>query len=87
MNTKVTVLNSNNIKKWEPNREGLRFKEFIDLKKEKGDIDIDEKTIKSISNQASEILSKCIYPDNFEEVNLNSTGLVIGQVQSVKHYL
>ena len=35
------------------NREGLRFKEFIDLKKEKGDIDIDEKTIKSISNQAS----------------------------------
>ena len=84
MNTKVTVLNSNNIKKWEPNREGLRFKEFIDLKKEKGDIDIDEKTIKSISNQASEILSKCIYPDNFEEVNLNSTGLVIGQVQSGK---
>ena len=87
MNIRISALNSNNskkLKKWEPNREGLRFKEFIDIKKEKGDIDIDEKIIKSISNEASDILGKCINPNNFEKINLDSTGLVVGQVQSGK---
>ncbi|MDC6474486.1 hypothetical protein PQY75_00820, partial [Candidatus Pelagibacter ubique] len=83
MNVRISALNPNNVKKlkkWEPNREGLRFKEFIDIKKEKGDIDIDEKMIKSISNEASDILGKCINPNNFEKINLDSTGLVVGQV-------
>jgi hypothetical protein len=87
VNIRISALNSNNskkLKKWEPNREGLRFKEFIDIKKEKGDIDIDEKIIKSISNEASDILGKCINPNNFEKINLDSTGLVVGQVQSGK---
>ena len=79
MNTTVSVENKNQ-KKWEPNREGPRFKEFFEIKKE-DNIDINEK---SISDQASLILSKCINPNEFEEVNLNSTGLVIGQVQSGK---
>ena len=79
MNTTVSAENKNQ-KKWEPNREGPRFKEFFEIKKE-DNIDINEK---SISDQASLILSKCINPNEFEEVNLNSTGLVIGQVQSGK---
>ena len=79
MNTTVSVENKSN-KKWEPNREGPRFKEFFEIKKQ-DNIEIDEK---SISDQASLILSKCINPNEFEEVNLDSTGLVIGQVQSGK---
>jgi LysM repeat protein len=79
MNTTVSVENNQN-RKWEPNREGPRFKEFIEIKK-KDSYNIDENFI---SDQASIILSKCINPNNVEEVNLNSTGLVIGQVQSGK---
>ena len=79
MNTTVSVDNKKQ-KKWEPNREGPRFKEFLEIKK-KDNINIDEK---SISDQASIILSKCINPSEFEDVKLESTGLVIGQVQSGK---
>ena len=79
MNTTVSVEN-NNQKKWEPNREGLRFKDWIQVKKEDS-FDVDEK---EISDQASLILSKCINPNEYKEINLESTGLVIGQVQSGK---
>ena len=79
MNTTVSVEN-NNQKKWEPNREGPRFKEFFEIKK-KDSFSINEQ---SISDQASLILSKCINPNEFKEVNLGSTGLIIGQVQSGK---
>ena len=79
MNTTVSVEN-NNQKKWEPNREGPRFKDWIEIKK-KDSFDIDEK---EISDQASLILSKCINPNQYKEINLESTGLVIGQVQSGK---
>ena len=79
MNTTVSIEN-NNQKKWEPNREGPRFKDWIQIKK-KDNFDVDEN---DISDQASLILSKCINPNEYKEVNLESTGLVIGQVQSGK---
>ena len=77
--TTVSVDNGNQ-KKWEPNREGPRFKDWIQVKK-KDSFDVDEK---EISDQASLILSKCINPNEYKEINLESTGLVIGQVQSGK---
>ena len=79
MNTTVSVEN-NNQKKWEPNREGPRFNDWIQVKK-KDSFDVDEQ---EISDQASSILSKCINPNQYREVNLESTGLVIGQIQSGK---
>ncbi|MDP7194665.1 MAG: Z1 domain-containing protein, partial [SAR202 cluster bacterium] len=79
MNTTVSVEN-NNLKKWEPNREGPRFKDWIEIKK-KDSFDVDEK---EISDQTSSILSKCINPNQYKEVNLESAGLVIGQIQSGK---
>ena len=52
MNTTVSEENKNQ-KIWEPNREGVRFKEFLELKK-KDSFNIDQK---EISDQASLILS------------------------------
>lgn len=79
MNTTVSEENKNH-KIWEPNREGVRFKEFLELKK-KDSFNIDQK---EISDQASLILSKCINPHQYEKTDSKSTGLVIGQVQSGK---
>ena len=79
MNTTVSEENKNQ-KIWEPNREGVRFKEFLELKK-KDSFNIDQK---EISDQASLILSKCINPHQYEKTDSKSTGLVIGQVQSGK---
>ena len=45
--------------------------------------EVDENLIKKVSDEASEILSKCIDPKNNLEKN-NSAGLIIGQVQSGK---
>ena len=77
--TTVSVDNGNQ-KKWEPNREGERFNDWIQVKK-KDSFDVDEQ---EISDQASSILSKCINPNQYRKVNLESTGLVIGQIQSGK---
>lgn len=85
MSTIVTVnsnINNNN-KKWTPLREGMVFKEFIETWKE-GDYEVDENLISKVSEEASEILSRCINPNEKDLKKNNSTGLVIGQVQSGK---
>ena len=66
-------------KKWDPNQEGQRFKEFLTLKiKEDESLDKNQ-----ISDQSATILSQCMNPSS--EVNkFSSTGLIIGQVQSGK---
>ena len=79
MNTTVSVENKSP-KKWEPNREGSKFSEWLKSKKQSNK-NINES---DISEQASIILSKCIDPNNQTHSNLDSTGLVIGQVQSGK---
>ena len=64
------------ILKWDPNQEGQRFKDFLNLKKDDESLDENQ-----ISDQSSQILSLCMEPTlNLE--NFRSTGLVIGQVQS-----
>ena len=74
-----TVTLSKNSKNWTPNREGQRFKEFLELKKKENQ-SLDEN---QISEQSSIILSQCLDPaSNIEK--FSSTGLVIGQVQSGK---
>ena len=82
MNTTVSVEN-NNQKKWEPNREGSKFREWLNSKKQSNKNIVES----DISEQAAIILSKCIDPNNQNSSNLESTGLVIGQVQSGKLYL
>lgn len=81
-NTNGKDENSNN-GRWTPFREGLIFKEFLETWRQ-GDYEVDENLINKVSDEASEILSKCINPkkNNLEENN--SAGLVIGQVQSGK---
>ena len=79
-NTNGKDENSNN-GRWTPFREGLIFKEFLETWRQ-GDYEVDENLINK-TDEASEILSKCINPKNNLEEN-NSAGLVIGQVQSGK---
>jgi len=83
MNTIVTETASDENTRWTPNREGLVFNEFISTWKE-GDYEVDDILIKKVSNEASQILSKCIDPKNINLEKNSSTGLVIGQVQSGK---
>ena len=89
MNTIVTENNFNgsdansNNGRWTPFREGLIFKEFIETWR-KGDYEVDENLINKVSDEASEILSKCIDPKKNNLEKNNSAGLVIGQVQSGK---
>jgi len=86
MNTIITENNSNTSSsngKWTPFREGVVFKEFIETWKE-GDYEVDENLINKVSDESSEILSKCIDPKKNNLEKNNSTGLIIGQVQSGK---
>lgn len=86
MNTIVTENrnNKNSSKgKWTPFREGLVFKEFLDTFKD-GDYEVDNELIKKVSDETTEILSKCIDPNKNDLDKNDSTGLVIGQVQSGK---
>jgi hypothetical protein len=86
MSTIVTENNSNNNSnngRWTPFREGLVFKKFIETWRE-GDYEVDENLINKVSDESSEILSKCINPKENNLEKNNSTGLVIGQVQSGK---
>ena len=79
MQETTVSIDTNNFKKWDPNQEGQRFKDFLNLKK-KDDESLDEN---QISDQSSQILSLCMEPTlNLEK--FRSTGLVIGQVQSGK---
>ena len=74
----ITIENQNS-NKWDPNREGNRFKEFLILKK-RDDESLDDN---QISDQSSSILSQCMNP-NINHEKFSSTGLIIGQVQSGK---
>ena len=74
----ITIENQNS-NKWDPNREGNRFKEFLILKK-KDNESLDDN---QISDQSSSILSQCMNP-NINHEKFSSTGLIIGQVQSGK---
>ncbi len=86
----ATIIRQNNknentgfAKRWTPFREGLVFKDFINTWKE-GEYEVDNELLKKVSDEATEILSKCINP-NLKNLEKNtSTGLVIGQVQSGK---
>ena len=86
----ATIIRENNknentgfAKRWTPFREGLVFKDFINTWKE-GEYEVDNELLKKVSDEATEILSKCINP-NLKNLEKNtSTGLVIGQVQSGK---
>ena len=66
-------------KKWDPNQEGQRFKEFLTIKKKEDD-SLDEN---KISDQSAKILSQCMNPSSKTD-KFSSTGLIIGQVQSGK---
>lgn len=69
--------------RWIPFSEGSVFLEFI--KKKKEDFGLNDESIKEITHSSQEILSKCINPSNpLESGNQESTGLVIGEIQSGK---
>jgi len=84
MNEKVTENTSSvNLKKWNPNREGLIYKEFIETWKQ-GAYEVTNKLINDVTEQTASILSKCIDPKKISGSKNSETGLVIGQVQSGK---
>ena len=79
MTEKTIIIENQNSKNWNPNQEGQRFKEFLDLiKKENQSLDENQ-----ISEQSSQILSQCMNP-SLKVDKFSSAGLVIGQVQSGK---
>ena len=79
MTEKTIIIENQNSKNWNPNQEGQRFKEFLDLiKKENQSLDENQ-----ISGQSSQILSQCMNP-SLKVDKFSSAGLVIGQVQSGK---
>ena len=62
MNEEVTENRSNsNLKKWNPNREGLIYKEFLETWKQ-GAYEVNNKLISEVTEQTASILSKCIDP-------------------------
>tara|TARA_B100000902_G_scaffold388046_1_gene433054 strand:+ start:3698 stop:6235 length:2538 start_codon:yes stop_codon:yes gene_type:complete len=79
MSETTITINAQGSTKWDPNQEGPRFKEFLNLKK-KDDDSLDEN---QISDQSATIISQCLNP-NSEIEKFSSTGLIIGQVQSGK---
>jgi hypothetical protein len=72
-------INSNLNQIWSPLRNGNIFKNYI-AKKEK----ISDKDKNNLENDSIGLLGKCINPKKINEVNLNSTGLCFGQIQSGK---
>ncbi len=89
MNTLVTENNSNdpgdniNLERWTPFREGIVFKEFIN-NWQKDEYGVNDELVKKVSDESAAILSKCVNPKNLDANKGDSTGLVIGQVQSGK---
>jgi hypothetical protein len=78
---KINNENKSDYIRWTPFSEGNIFSQFVKSKIE--DFDLDNESVKEISSTSSEILSKCINPHNPSE-NDESTGLVIGEIQSGK---
>ena len=70
---------SNQNPTWTPLRNGNIFKNYIE-KKDK----ISESDKNNLENDSIGLLGKCINPKKISEVNLNSTGLCFGQIQSGK---
>ena len=64
---------------WTPLSNGEIFSNYIAAKANMSDEDR-----KSLESGSTTILGKCINPKNIAEVNLNSTGLCFGQIQSGK---
>ena len=79
---KINKLEKENNFRWTPFSEGFVFSKFI--KKKKDDFNLDNESVNEITNSSSEILSKCINPNTPIDVNNDSTGLVIGEIQSGK---
>ena len=75
--------NTENLERWTPLREGLVFSEFIENWKQ-DEYGVDEKLIQKVSDETAEILSKCVDPKKENIEKKQSTGLIIGQVQSGK---
>ena len=78
---KINSENKSEYVKWTPYSEGNTFLQFIKNKVEH--FDLDNESVKEITNTSAEILSKCIDPHNPVK-NDESTGLVIGEIQSGK---
>ena len=57
MQETTVSIDTNNFKKWDPNQEGQRFKDFLNLKKDDESLDENQ-----ISDQSSQILSLCMEP-------------------------
>ena len=79
---KINKLEKENNLRWTPLSEGFVFSQFI--KKKINDFDLDNESVNEIINSSSEILSKCINPNTPIDVNNDSTGLIIGEIQSGK---
>ena len=78
---KINSENKSDYIRWTPFSEGNIFSQFIKSKIE--DFDLGNESVKEITSTSSEILSKCINPHNPSESD-ESTGLVIGEIQSGK---
>lgn len=66
-------------KKWDPVRDGSIFINYLKAKDKISDIDKDNLVKSSVG-----LLGKCINPLEYEDTQLNSTGMCFGQVQSGK---
>ncbi len=64
---------------WTPLSNGNIFESYISSKEK-----ISNKDKSQLREDSIKLLSRCINPNNIEEVNLNSTGLCFGQIQSGK---
>ena len=67
---------------WTPLSNGNIFESYISSKEK-----ISNKDKSQLREDSIKLLSRCINPNNIEEVNLNSTGLCFGQIQSGKQHL
>lgn len=79
---KININDKKNNLRWIPLSEGIVFSQFI--KKKIQDFNLNEESINEITNSSLEILSKCINPNIHNDNDSESTGLIIGEIQSGK---
>jgi len=66
---------------WSPKQDGIEFNRIIELFKKDG---FSEDETLELTKDTASLLGKCINPNSDKKTFFNSTGLVIGQIQSGK---
>lgn len=86
MNNIITISDeteekSNVLEMWSPKQDGFEFSKITELFKKDG---FSEEETLELAKDTADLLGKCIDPKSIKKTFFNSTGLVIGQIQSGK---